>query len=149
MKALTIRQPWASAVALGWKPIENRRWQTHHRGPIAIHAGVGVGNRAEFDGAVARVADLSGRTEEVVRALTQVRGAIIAVADLEEVCGDSLWQGQLSPLQCDCGPWAFSQSRHFRLGNARRLVNPIPAKGALNLWNVPAEARALMLAEVA
>ena len=38
-KALTIKQPWASAVAFAGKDIENRSWQTPYRGPLAIHAG--------------------------------------------------------------------------------------------------------------
>ncbi|MBP7632493.1 MAG: ASCH domain-containing protein [Acidimicrobiales bacterium] len=39
MKALTIRQPWASLIAAGVKTIETRSWSTKYRGPIAIHAG--------------------------------------------------------------------------------------------------------------
>lgn len=38
MKALTIRQPWASLIAEGVKTIETRSWATKHRGPLAIHA---------------------------------------------------------------------------------------------------------------
>jgi hypothetical protein len=38
MKALSLRQPWASAVALDSKRIETRSWQTSYRGPLAIHA---------------------------------------------------------------------------------------------------------------
>lgn len=38
MKALTIRQPWASLIALGVKTIETRSWSTSYRGPLAIHA---------------------------------------------------------------------------------------------------------------
>ncbi|MEU0468957.1 ASCH domain-containing protein [Amycolatopsis sp. NPDC006131] len=38
MKAITVRQPWAWAIAKGYKPIENRTWSTDHRGLIAIHA---------------------------------------------------------------------------------------------------------------
>ena len=39
MKALTIRQPWASLIAAGVKTIETRSWRTSYRGPLAIHAG--------------------------------------------------------------------------------------------------------------
>lgn len=39
MKALTIRQPWASLIAAGVKTIETRSWSTKYRGPLAIHAG--------------------------------------------------------------------------------------------------------------
>jgi hypothetical protein len=42
MKALTISQPFASLIASGEKGVENRRWPTRHRGPIAIHAGKGT-----------------------------------------------------------------------------------------------------------
>ena len=39
MKALTIHQPWAWAIAEGHKDIENRTWRTSYRGPLLIHAG--------------------------------------------------------------------------------------------------------------
>ena len=38
MKALSLRQPWASAIACGSKNIETRHWSTSYRGPLAIHA---------------------------------------------------------------------------------------------------------------
>lgn len=38
MKALSIKQPWASLIAHGLKDIENRTWRTHFRGKIYIHA---------------------------------------------------------------------------------------------------------------
>jgi len=38
MKALSIKQPWASLIANGIKDIENRTWKTHFRGRIFIHA---------------------------------------------------------------------------------------------------------------
>jgi hypothetical protein len=42
MKALTIRQPWASLIADNIKLIESRSWQTHYRGKLYIHAGKGI-----------------------------------------------------------------------------------------------------------
>ena len=38
MKALSIKQPWASLIANGIKNIENRTWKTNFRGRIYIHA---------------------------------------------------------------------------------------------------------------
>lgn len=49
MKALTLTQPWASLVALGEKKIETRSWQTHYRGPLAIHAAKTFGKGGEKD----------------------------------------------------------------------------------------------------
>lgn len=38
MKTFSLMQPWAMLVALGAKRLETRSWQTHYRGPLAIHA---------------------------------------------------------------------------------------------------------------
>lgn len=148
LRALTIQQPWAWAIAAGEKTVENRRWQTHYRGPIVIHAGVGVGTRRHHDETVSRVAELSGYTVETVRRLSELRGHIIAVARLDDVCGESLYRGRMSPLLCDCGLWAMSQDRHFKLTNVRRLTTPIPAKGALNLWRVSDDAQAQIAGQI-
>ena len=38
MKALSIKQPWASLIANNIKNIENRTWKTNYRGRIYIHS---------------------------------------------------------------------------------------------------------------
>jgi hypothetical protein len=38
MKALTLWQPWATAIALGLKHYETRTWFVGYRGDLAIHA---------------------------------------------------------------------------------------------------------------
>lgn len=38
MKAISIRQPFASLIMLGYKSIETRSRTTSHRGQLAIHA---------------------------------------------------------------------------------------------------------------
>jgi len=40
MKALTVKQPWASLIVEGYKDIENRTWKTSFRGRVLIHTGV-------------------------------------------------------------------------------------------------------------
>lgn len=42
MKVLTLKQPWASLVANGYKEFEFRSWKTNYRGYLLIHAGCGV-----------------------------------------------------------------------------------------------------------
>ena len=39
MKVLTIKQPYASLIAHGFKKYEFRTWKTKYRGNILIHAG--------------------------------------------------------------------------------------------------------------
>jgi len=38
MKALSVRQPWALLIVNGFKPLENRTWNTRFRGEFLIHA---------------------------------------------------------------------------------------------------------------
>ena len=41
MKALSIREPYATIIKLGLKQYETRSWKTKYRGPIYIHASSG------------------------------------------------------------------------------------------------------------
>ncbi|MBN1532158.1 MAG: ASCH domain-containing protein [Spirochaetes bacterium] len=38
MKALSIRQPWIELILRGIKDVENRSWDTKHRGLLVLHA---------------------------------------------------------------------------------------------------------------
>ena len=42
MKALTIKQPWATLIIEGYKKYEFRSWKTNYRGKILIHAGLSI-----------------------------------------------------------------------------------------------------------
>lgn len=46
MKALTIKQPWATLIMQGDKRYEIRSWQTKYRGELLIHAGKSVDKEA-------------------------------------------------------------------------------------------------------
>lgn len=40
LRALTVRQPWAWALVMGYKDVENRNRPTRYRGTLLIHAGL-------------------------------------------------------------------------------------------------------------
>lgn len=42
MKVITLKQPWASLVATGYKKYEFRSWKINYRGDILIHAGKSI-----------------------------------------------------------------------------------------------------------
>lgn len=42
MKVITVKQPWATLIAEGYKEYEFRTWKTKYRGEILIHAGKGI-----------------------------------------------------------------------------------------------------------
>lgn len=46
MKAITIKQPFASRIAAGLKEYEFRIWKTNYRGEILIHAGKSIDKEA-------------------------------------------------------------------------------------------------------
>ena len=46
MKVITIKQPWATLIAKGYKEYEFRTWKTKYRGEILIHAGKGTDKEA-------------------------------------------------------------------------------------------------------
>ena len=46
MKAITIKQPFATLIAEGIKEYEFRTWKTKYRGEILIHAGKGINKKA-------------------------------------------------------------------------------------------------------
>lgn len=43
MKVITIKQPWATLIAKGYKEYEFRTWKTKYRVDILIHAGKRIG----------------------------------------------------------------------------------------------------------
>lgn len=96
MKALSLHQPWASLVALGYKSIETRRWATHHRGPLAIHAAKrDPGRERWFSPELAQILCEAGLGSDYLLApngsCARVRlgpmplGAVVAVVDLDDV----------------------------------------------------------------
>lgn len=149
LRALTIHQPWAGAIAHLGKNIENRSWITHIREPFAIHAGLGTGPRWVFEDAIEHVIDRADCTRKAVAEATSNRGAVIAVAVLADVCSESLRIDWSSPPRCKCGPWAFNQHCHFRLADVRPLPEPIPCLGAQRLWRLPEDVDAAVRAQLA
>jgi hypothetical protein len=159
MMALTIRQPWAWAIAAAGKDVENRSWHTGYRGPLAIHAGLA---EAEPDGMPADACrgyawalierDARGRAGRTPAAAL---GAIIAVAELAgchlhdaggEGCGhDGRWRTADDDL---CSQWAQPGQWHWQVAHVRPLAQPLPLRGRIGLWPVPAAQRRLLLAEI-
>ena len=46
MKVITIKQPWASLIAYGYKELEFRSWKTNYRGEIFIHSSKSIDKKA-------------------------------------------------------------------------------------------------------
>lgn len=126
MKALSLRQPWATLVAIGAKKIETRSWRTGYRGPLAIHASATFGPTETHlcDGEPFHCALLSIGSMPL--------GAVVAIVDLVDVEAITAANTPQEPERSfgDYGPgrWAW------RLENVRRLAPAIAVRGHLGLW---------------
>jgi hypothetical protein len=125
MKALTISQPYATLIADGEKWVENRKWGTSYRGPLAIHAGKGTQYLSPIE--------LAGYHS----------GCIVATCELV-ACLPLDSMRKLSPEQAigKTGLMIIDVLHHehtegpfcWILQNVRPLIPPVPCKGAQGLW---------------
>lgn len=158
MRIMTVRQPWAWAIIHGGKDVENRvrNIAGAYRGPVAIHAGLGVGSSRDFMENAAVIGRLG---KPVPFGLTY--GSIIGVVDLVDVHSASVIGGcgrmdnhcAEHPNGCrhHCSPWAVGPApdgwyQHLVLADPRPLRETIPFKGALGLRKLEEDMTARVLA---
>jgi hypothetical protein len=126
MRALSLTQPWATAVALGFKHWETRSWPTSFRGEVCIHAAKGFPRWAK---------DFSLSRRELPPASDLQLGSIVCVCEITECRQTETLAQKLSEMELAYGD--YSPGRYaFKLENVRRLMEAIPARGALGLWAV-------------
>ena len=123
MKALTIKQPWASLIIEGYKKYEFRSWKTNYRGKVLIHAG------------------LSNDKTSLVRFngydLDYKYGAIIGEAEITDcILVDERLNNELrcinSLVYKESG---YLEKWAWKLDNVKKYNKPIYIKGKLGLWN--------------
>lgn len=147
MKALTLTQPWASLIAFGYKHIETRSWSTSYRGLLAIHAAKGFPYQAK-DLCVSyyvrhALGPHFGGTESGTLASEVPLGAVVATCSLVD-CLPTVSDGYLSGVFEHYPDLDTDVERNFGnydsgrfawvLENVNRITQPIPARGALGLW---------------
>lgn len=136
MKALTLTQPWATLVALGAKRIETRSWYTPYRGPLAIHAAKGLGPVGGERGLQALCVTSPFR-EALLGKQPLPCGAIVAVCRLISCCLTQTLHEDLvriAPHELEFGDYTPGRFA-WVLSDIVALPDPIPARGALGLWD--------------
>lgn len=137
MKVITLYQPWASLIALGYKTIETRSWSTPYRGPLAIHAGK-KWTWVEKDAKSQAIGWLRDRGQDVRGLLGQTPlGSIVAVADLIDCQGFNTSTHEFTDYDHAFGDIRSGRFAWF-LANIRALEQPIPFQGMQGLGNLPA-----------
>ena len=127
-KALSVRAPWAWAIMHG-KPVENRDWPTNFRGVIWLHQGK-TWKQAEIDD-----------DWETIQYMAKDDGLALPTVDwdaMKAACGCIISSVEI--VDCvDAHPSAFFMGEYgFVLRNPVPLSEPIPFKGALSFFTVPA-----------
>ncbi|MGJ5898579.1 ASCH domain-containing protein [Streptomyces niveiscabiei] len=139
-RGLTIQQPWAFAIAEGFKTVENRTRRTNYRGPLLVHAGLKLNRtipvvrysrdaaiRLDELGGSGNFYDARGRVPSVLSQphATLALGAVIATATLA---------GCHEAADGCCAPWGFPDVWHWELADVQPLRRAVPRNGALGLW---------------
>ena len=125
MKVITIKQPWATLIAKGYKEYEFRTWKTKYRGDILIHAGKKIDKKA-----MERFKYLN---------LEYPIGKIIAQATITDcVYVDEEFAKKLYKKDPVVYKGLINKNNWdgygFKLENVKE-VNPIEVNGKLGLWN--------------
>ena len=119
LMAMSVRQPWAWAIARGLKNVHGRPEPTTHRGIVVIHAASNWDRSGEASPLF--TSHINSRNTKRFP-----RRALIAVAELS---GCHSRDG--------CTPWAGPGDWHWLLTNIWRLPRPVPAQGQPGLWRLP------------
>jgi hypothetical protein len=130
LRAISVRQPWAWAIARGHKPVLNRATDTGHRGPLAVCASFRIDLESAENHMVRRAVSTGWDPADPVTAV----GGIIAVVSLTGVCPPGA-----SPGGCGCGEWASPGAYHWQLTDPRPLRWLVLALGQPGLWELAPE----------
>jgi len=118
MYALSIKQPWASLILAGIKPVENRTWSTSYRGPLLMHASKTWDKRgAEF------IIEKHPELKKFIESSKKTTGFL----------------GQATMTDCvkeHHSEW-FDGPYGFVFIKPMEFQNPIPYKGQLGIFYVP------------
>lgn len=130
IRAISLWQPWASAIAVGNKRVETRHWTTNYRRPLLIHAAKRFGpDEREFAQIERTLGRLPGRIP---------LGALVAIADLVDVRPTdqlALTVGAVERLYGNYAPGRFG----WVLDHVRPFHEPIAWVGRQGIFTVPAD----------
>jgi hypothetical protein len=132
VRALSVRQPWATLIISGRKTIELRTWETGYRGRVWIHAAAAVNESMESRFGI----------------VSPPRGAFLGLVDLVTIVSiDSDRWAEWRDVHLDPGQytpgyfgWVFS--------DPEQLARPVPARGHPGLYAIGTDQAIRMLEQM-
>lgn len=133
IKAISLWQPWASLIALGYKQYETRSWSTHYRGRILICSAL---KNTPFLRSVADDLVNQHQLSHCYQDWSQYPlGKAVAIGDLTECIPiTSNLIAQQSQLELDCGNWQLERYA-WKLENIKPII-PFPLKRQQKLFTI-------------
>lgn len=130
MKAISLWQPWASAMARGVKRNETRSWPTSHRGDLLICSAKRKPRPHELSG----IADICYED-----ALAMPYGCALCVVELFDCVPTSrvLYFGTLPEAEAELGDYSAGRFA-WLTRNLRQLKRPVPMRGHQGFWELAA-----------
>ena len=122
MKALSVKQPWASLIAVGAKTIECRSWPTKYRGELLIRSSKG-NDYVEYTNIGAELSAPGGMALAVVNLVNcrPMKNSDLEAAHIPEEWADDVLKG-----------YAWELELQYE-------VIPVPIKGKLSIYNLDIE----------
>lgn len=120
MKALSVKQPWASLICLGLKTIETRKWATEYRGKLLI-----VAAKGDDEAAMVQYEQFLRRNMDYIP-----RGEAICIAELVN-CRPMMETDEIAAM-CK----VYDRAYAWVLLDLIMPITPFRVKGRLGLFDV-------------
>lgn len=133
MRAISLWEPWATAIAKGLKKIETRSWEPQFRGRVAIHAAKTTLHAKTIIHPVFRQ---YFEPLGIIRTTQLNFGCVVAVCDLVRVEPTEICEREISQREYDFGNYDAGRFGWI-LENIVELTRPFAWKGRQGFFDVP------------
>lgn len=125
MKAITVKEPFASLISEGIKKYEFRTWKTNYRGEVYIHAGKGINKEYIY---LLKRYNINKHNSEII-AKAQLTDCIKVNNDFKEFLRKENYEVYKMIIEDD-----DFNGYAFKLENVKK-IKPISINGKLSIWN--------------
>ena len=127
MKVLSIKEPFASLIKEGYKKIETRSFKTSNRGEIYIHASIKKVTESYEDNKI---------LNDLMKKVNYNYGNIICKANLVDCkLMDEKFLEEIKNNSQEESLGIYKLGRYAWILEDIEVIDSIPAKGNLNIWN--------------
>lgn len=128
MKALTIREPYATFISFGIKKIETRSWKTNYRGKILIHAGLNKNFKIESKEISCLIKNMEFNYGNIICEAELIDCIPMTEEYINELKNNNYQEYLVGHYEVGRYAWV--------LDNIKLIDKKISVKGKLGIWNL-------------